>query len=222
MSRELLNRLTGEFDQFDRERDCAEMIGSLVLLYTRIAAGLEEKEEGYERFGEGDPTGKVWEEANCLISEFVRLDPEKAFGLGVSLSILPRVADDQQERVREWSRGSGLVFLALDENVERLDQYLMSGDKREEIRGYLERCLNLDVSHIKSFEDTHTPEGFSFVQTVYLGLGLGKAQTEAGKRMYQMALEQRDDPKNEQTFVLYASIPDCSYLVERLFHTNSD
>ena len=204
----LYERVRDTKDPFDRSY-------ILSILYTRIAAGLENMENAPDDVGVSEPS-EIWEKANNYLSELVERDSARAFQVGIDLTLLPRALDEHQEKVNRWIRTSGLTVLGLKENTERLDAYLQQGSMKDRLASVLADNIGRDVSLLKTTHDLRDPSGFTTVQSVYIALGLKDGPSEASRKIYQMAQSRAGEEDIKQVAGILKSLPECQYLSERL------
>ncbi len=202
-TKELYKELGTQENIFDR-------VSILSILYTRIAAALENQEISPQAIGASDPS-KTWERANHYLAELSELDPQKAFELSIDLTLLPKNEDGKKELVNRWIRTSGLSLLGLEQNKNRLIQYLQNGKHKDLLVKTLESNIQNDISDLETAEDLRNPKGFTTVQSVYIALGL-----ESGLPIFESATKRKLEPDFAHIAGIIKEFPDCQYLKNRL------
>jgi hypothetical protein len=177
----------------------------LAILESRIATGAEINEFGANRV-HGAWDG--WKNATICFMAMSHEKPEETFQLGMYLSLLP-LGKDENDRVSRWMRTAGLTILGFDENSERLQEYLRFGEKGRELTQTLKKNIKRSIKKLKSPEQLNNSNGFTCVQSVYIGLGISGEILELARKR-----------ANDSDFIRVANIlegfEDCEYLVDRI------
>jgi len=205
---EMAESLGEENDPFDRDAIRA-------ILYSRLAAGLENKEPGANKTGFFDEN-EAWDAITKYLLSMVEKNPEKAFLFGIDLTLLETSQDIEQEKVNKWIRTSGLTLLGFDLNKSRLDSYLEAGKFKNELTELLTKNINIDAAVFKTEHDFYNPLGCTLIQSIYIGLGLNNARSQNARSIFTLAENRKTDPGVITATSIFTAIPGCDYVRERI------
>lgn len=203
---------------FDKLKDTEKKFDRttiLSLLYSRIASGLENSEAQPREVGVSDPS-EIWSKSTAELEKLNKLDPNKCFLIGVDLILLSESADPNKEKINKWIRTNGLIVLAFEGNEVRLADYFLKGEKSFDLVSVLKHILSQDISDLKEIKDLSDPRGFSTVQGVYVGLGLGRTSEAVSEEIFNMARKRRTDEDFVRIARIIKTFADCAYLSKRL------
>lgn len=185
------------------------------VLYSRIAAGLENHEEGYDKTGFAgcDP---AWEKVNELLIWMAERNPKRAFLEAVNLVLLPKSEDSKQEAANKWIRTTGLTFFGQGNNIDMLDGYLNRGKYREKLSEIIANNMEAGLEHFDNADKFYDPQGFTTIQSIYLGWRLSNSKSSSGHKLFLEADTRRAQPDIIQAAKILQTIPGCEYFADIL------
>lgn len=131
------------------------------------------------------------------------------------LVLKPQSEDRNQESINKRMRIAGISLLAADENKGSLDRYLGGGSGHDRLVDILMDNFEQDLTMFDKPERFKNPTGFTTIQSIYLGLGLKDSQSDAGQRIYRLALARSTDPEIKKAVEVMATIPGYEYITDR-------
>lgn len=210
-----MTEVDNKFNELNGMTDLGERASILYLLKSRIASGLENKEEGFEHIPKS--IGAAWIEAAGHMDTVAEQNPELAFKLALALSLLPRSADPKQENVYRWMRGDGPVLLAKESVRKPLLQYLESDPQAPKFIETMRGHLNFDITKLDKKEIFHEPNCFLAVATMFLGTKLEELQSNGLAKSLTVAAKDRlADPQVSTAVRYYSGSEDTAWIVKEL------
>lgn len=209
-------------DPFTGMKSAKEMIGAFARIHPNDLDILDQRLDNFYGMGEEasqNDAPETYLEAKSAIEEIREKKKEavaeKSFLGAIELTLLPTSEDPKQEAVRKGMRLDGLQYLGADENIKFLDKYLSEGKMREKLIDLLMDNFENNLEAFDKPERFHNPLGFTIVQSIYAGLGLEHAETDAGKRIYRLAYARSDDPDVKKAVGILKTLPGCEYFSKR-------
>ena len=209
--------ISTEFNDLKSITDPIEQSQILGTLYTRIAGGLENKEQQPADVGMVG-TGDAWNKANEHIIKIAKENPHDGMELALALINLPQSSNVQHERVNSWMRTSGLMLLGLDEMKQELVNFLSSNSDAIKLTDTIMSYMNTDVSELTTPDKYDgNPKGYTAVQSVYIGLGLKEVKNNNLTRvLYEHASKRMSETDLKMAYGIVSSFSDCVYLKSRI------
>lgn len=170
----------------------------LSLSLARIASAMEE-EGGYGNLGD-----QFWKGSESHMEELAEKDPEEALEFGIGLTLL-RQGPENVERYKRWLRGNGLIMLGFPSIEPRMHQYLESTEGKR-LKEALINYMAFETSGMNKKETYHTPEAFSMMIALSLGLGMGEEGMQ--EELRQFAQERCGDPEVKRVMDFYRQVED--------------
>jgi len=214
MSEGKLEELFGEFSKVDKS---TERLQISYLIFGRIAAGMENREEGIEKTKTS--MGRTWLEAAERFDRILNDDPNKAFEMALQLTLLPVSTDQKIEDINKWLRGDEPAMLGRDELKGNLLKYLAEDQKSDRLVEKLGEYISYDFSKIKdgksAFED---PGCYLSLSTILLGMKVGKNvdSSENVRTLFEQAKSKFRDPEVARIINYYQNFEDTKWLVDEL------
>jgi hypothetical protein len=202
------------YEKWGQITNVPEQYTVLYLLRARVAAGLENHEEGSEKLALS--IKDAWIEASRHLDSLVNDDPRSALKLGIWLCMLPESDDPQVERMIKWIRGDGPVLLAKRKLREPLLDFLENDPNAPEFTGTLRRSICYRLSGLKKEEVFEDPRCFLAVASIYLGTQLAGEKGENARGLFSSAKRRLKDPGVARTVRFYSSSEDTAWIVEAL------
>lgn len=213
MSQEKLEEL---FNEFSKVVDPVERSRISYFLLSRVAAGMENREEGSERMGPS--IGKVWLDASERFKWVLEENPDEAFDMALQLATLPVSPNPKVEDINKWIRSDGPIMLSGVELRDRLVSFLSNGERSEELVDKLSGYIAYDLSRILSKEDAfEDPNSFLSLATIYLGMKLKDFGLEGNaKVLFENSENKLKDTKVREVIGYYYEFEDTKWIAEEL------
>lgn len=204
-----------KFDELKGITGLGDRASILYLLKSRIASGLENKEEGSEKIPKS--IGAAWIEAADQTDILAQENPELAFQLALTLSLLPRSTYPKQENVHRWMRGDGPVLLAKESVRKPFLQYLESDPQAPEFIAKMQEYMNFDITKFDKEEALHEPNCFLSVATMFLVTKLeGLQDNQSVSPLVKSAKDRLADPQVSKVVRYYSGSEDTAWIVKEL------
>ena len=204
------------FDQFSKVEDPVERSRISYFLLGRVAAGMENREQGSERIGSS--IGSVWLEASERFKQVLKENPDEAFDMALKLATLPVSANSKVEDINKWIRSDGPIMLSDVGLRDKLVDFLADGEKSKDFVDRLSGYISYDFSKIVNKKDAfEDPNSFLSLATIYLGMKLKDAKLEGNaKVLFENSENKLKDIKVREVINYYYEFEDTKWIAEEL------
>jgi hypothetical protein len=210
------NRVNDFYQEFGHIKSRFKKAFIKTVLYSRIAAGLENHEEGCDKTG-FDGCDPVWKIVNDdLLVWLAERNPKRASIEAVNLILLPESGDPKQEAANKWIRTTGLTFFGQGKNIDMLDIYLNRGRHREKLSEIITNNMETGLESFDGTDKFYYPQGFTTIQSIYLGWRLSNSKHFSGGKLYLEADTRRTQPDIVKATKILQTVPGCEYLADIL------
>ena len=197
------------------ETDPVNRLTTLYFLYCRVAAGMENFEEGSDLVGES--MGDIWTKASEKFDQIVEKYPKDAFDISLWLTMLPESSDQRIEDVYKWMRGDGPVMLGRDELKGKLLGYLDKDKGSEDITAKLLKNITYDFSEISNKDEaSQDPNCYLSLGSILLGMHIEDSNIENAEILSKAAKSRLKEGKVQEVINYYKEIPDTEWLADEL------
>lgn len=133
--------------------------------------------------------------------------------MALTLAMLPRNADPDQENILRWMRGDGPLLLAKESLRGPLINYLETDPQAGELKSRMQEYMEFDMAGITKDNVFYEPNCFLALAAIYLGI---KLKDVSDNGLTAWAKNKLADSRVTEVIGYYSEFKETAWIVEEL------